>query len=321
MQRVGAPDVRSACELVRHDDRDVAQRRVPLTSASTPRPSSFGRLRSSRHQVGRGASACAPLPPQERERLDAVVHHARCAAQLRLAQRLARQLDVAGVVLHQQHARAPRGASVASVGHSPRLAGVGQRGRVERPRPRPARSAAQIRPAVPLDDLPADRQPDARALVLVARVQPLEDAKIRSAYCGSKPMPLSRTRHAPARRASRAAPRRRARRPAATSGAAELERVADQVLEQLPQLRRVGQHRRQRRPTSTRPPASSIARPGRAAPSRSDRVQVDAARTASPASPTRESASRSSISACMRSARRRPRSGCTRSASSSSLPP
>ena len=119
--------------------------------------------------------------------------------------------------------------------------------------------------------------------------------KIRSAYSASMPMPLSAHGELASRRRRRAAAiaHRAAARRRGTS------RVADQVLEQRRQQRPVALHRRAASPATIarRPPRARS--PGCAAPASSDLVEVDGS-TAASTRPTREKASRSLMSSCMR---------------------
>ena len=121
--------------------------------------------------------------------------------------------------------------------------------------------------------------------------------KIRSAYSASMPMPLSRTRTRHSSPSSLGADAR----PRGGAVAAELDRVADQVLEHGGEQRRLAAHASAAAPASTRRRASSIARREVVERlRRSDRRRGRPARTRPVVRPTREKASRSLISCCIR---------------------
>src|SRR5690242_16860233 len=86
-------------------------------------------------------------------------------------------------------------------------------------------------PAVPVDDLLADRQPDAGAGIFVAIVQALEHEEDALAVLRIEPDAVVRDAERP-----RAAVLARRDVHARGFGAAELERVGDQVLEELREL-------------------------------------------------------------------------------------
>src|SRR5579884_527116 len=243
----------SACELVRTTTGMRRSRSSDLMAARTSRPPSRGRLRSSRIRSGRGASANSPW---RRNRLSAasplVATLTWVAAR---APRSPSRISTTSPGLSStSRISTGRGSACALMGRkAPNLtspkrergpASLALRaGRRLTTRQGEIKRATLARlglgpdaAAVALDDLAADGQADAGAGVLLLRVQPLEDDEdalqvLRvdaDAVVTNPEQPL-------------AAPRRAAgadvdHRP---GGAAELQRVADQVLEQLHQLRRV----------------------------------------------------------------------------------
>jgi len=92
---------------------------------------------------------------------------------------------------------------------------------------------------VALHDALAHRQPDARPFVLVARVQAPEHLQDARGVRGRHPDAVVRHAHQPAV----VLPLRTDPHLGRHTGPRELERVADQVLEELAELRRVAVHR------------------------------------------------------------------------------
>ncbi len=205
------------------------------------------RARARRRTRPRGAGT--PAPPRRPRRRCSVLRT------LPSLQRLARQAHVAGVVLHQQDLDRLGPSDPRSCALLPR-APASVKKNVE---PSPGLRLDPDAAAVALDDLLADRQADAGARVLVAAVQALEDHEDALDVLRRRCRCRCRARedcHSPP---VAAAPRRGC---AAARPAAELDRVADQVLEQL---RRAAlssaSDRRAAGRASTAAPLSSIAAP------------------------------------------------------------
>ena len=93
----------SASEVVRTTTGMSASFASALTSASTSRPSFFGRFRSRRMMSGRGTPAYGAALVEEIQRRGAVLDHVETVADLGLLQGLLGQIDVAGVVFHQKN--------------------------------------------------------------------------------------------------------------------------------------------------------------------------------------------------------------------------
>ena len=121
---------------------------------------------------------------------------------LRVCERLPGQADVARVVLDQQDLDRRSRFSLAHHGRP----SLHRQGEVKRAIPGPGSDSTQMRPAVALDDLLADRQADAGARVLLAAVQPLEDARRCGRSTAGRCRCRCRARRTPTRRAF--APRR-----------------------------------------------------------------------------------------------------------------
>ena len=230
----------SALEVVSTTTGMRAQAGSALISASTSRPSLRGRLRSSRIRSGAARRRSRPrgagTPSPRRRRRRRAGGCAPCCA------------------------RTPRGMRTTSPGSSStsstsigfELSCVGcvlgrSGGSVKRKR-EPGSPSAGLEPdapAVVLDDLAAHREADAGARVARRGCRRWKMTKIRSAYSGSMPMPLSATAELASCSLVAARP---TRAPAARLVAAELDRVADQVLEHEPQ-----QRARRRRPSGSGP--------------------------------------------------------------------
>ena len=198
----------------------------PFTFASTWRPSTRGRLRSSSMRSGRGAPAMLALAMEELERLGAVAGHVQARRRVRgLLQRLLREAHVRRVVLDEEDV------DEASVAH----AGSVKRNTV----PPSFLGSTQIRPRCV-----------ATILAQTARPMPVPSCpaaarwngwKMRSACSAGTPMPLSAIdtsiRSPSIWRAETSTTRGRL--------GPELHRVRDEVLEQLAQLRGVAGDGRQ----------------------------------------------------------------------------
>ena len=166
------------------------------------------------------------------------------------------------------------------VGHGRQATGSVKRKTV----PPPSRLVDPDPPAVAFDDLAADREADAGALVGLALVQAAEHLEDLLAILGRDADAAvgDRDLRHPVRRRLGAHPHPRA------PVVAELQRVRDQVLQQLLELRAVAHHRRQRR--RSRPPRPPRRAPRRASaarrrpPSPARRARARPARCALPAS-------------------------------------
>ena len=283
----------SASEVVSTTTGMVRSSGSALTSSSTSRPSLRGRLRSSRIRSGRGASAKSPSRRRKAQRLDAVSDALAggCASCCRS--------NASSVISVSPGSSSTRRTSIGLSGVSVRDHGADRSsmtGNVKRKVvPVRAEVSNPDAAAVALDDLactsPGRCRCPGRPRWWCSR---WKITKMRSAYSGSMPMPLSRTENAHGRRPSLGRHVDRG-----GSLAAELERVADQVLEDLRQQRRLAQDRGQRIVRDPAP-ASSIGRRRLrqgASPQASSR---STGRAASPSRPTRENASRSLISCCIR---------------------
>ena len=261
-----------------------------LISASTSRPSSRGRLRSSRIRSGRGASAYlppraagTPAPPRRRS------PRAACWRSCVL-ERFPGHQDVARVVLDEQDSIVALGRFHVLGFRSPGRAGrvkqklVAGRDRACRARSRPPWYSTiflQIARPMPVPGY------------VVAGVQPLEDHEDPSAYSVR-----SRCRCRDTEQPLLVLPGARDTATRARSRPAELHRVADQVLEHC------GEQRRRPAPSAASPrlhwrSGSSIAA-AEVRQRRSARWRRRAVRSARAAGRPGAYASRSLISCCMR---------------------
>src|SRR5665213_1099213 len=194
MQVVAAQHVLLGLRGGEHDHRDAAQIGVALHFGQHLSAVQPGKVEIEQHEVRPRRLAVLRLTPQHGQGLGAVLRHRQVVADMSLAQRLARQPHVAGVVLHQQDLDRP-----------PVHVCVSIAGRVKRKvLPWPSADSTQMRP------------PWRSTIFLhTARPMPVPGYSSRLCsrlkiwnrflmYCGSMPMPLSRTpkRHS---RPSRAA--------------------------------------------------------------------------------------------------------------------
>ena len=243
----------SACEVVSTTTGIRRRSASFLISASTSRPSRRGRLRSSRTRSGRRRVGVLALPAQVRQRLRRRRRRRSagcgpCAPRTPPASSARRRVVLDEQDLDRLGQRCSRGAVHASA--LPR-AGMAwgferQRGRVNRSSVPAPRRVDPDPAAVVLDDLLADGEADAGARVGVAQ----------RAAAGRSRRPCRRTRarcrcRCPRTLISHSRRRRRLGALTCTAGAvraAELERVADQVLQQ----------RRQQRSLARRPSAAVV---------------------------------------------------------------
>src|SRR5881394_390729 len=224
----------SASELVRIKTGMQPSSGSFLISASTSRPPFLGMFRSSRISSGRGTPACFPC-----RRRNASVSSPSTAT-LKLSR--SRPSRKASRISHTSPGlSSPRSTSIGR-----RLSGllmVSFLSRLRRSRGKGeeecrATSKLRLHPdatAVPFDDLLADCEPDAGARVLRPCMEPLEELEDPLAVLGIDTDPVVADREDPLRLR---APRRDVH--PGGGGAAELDRVRDQVLEELDHLQALG---------------------------------------------------------------------------------
>src|SRR5437660_11390764 len=217
---------RSACDVVRMTTGMCRRRSSRLISSSTSRPSFLGRFRSSRIKSGFGTAAC--FPSRRRNARASTPSAATCRLFRTFASRSASRVRRASPGLSSTN-RISIGTPPASISG---LADCGQR---ERERRALARLGLDPDPAaVALHDLLADREADPGPGIIVLAVQPLEDDEdavevLRidaDAVVAHAEQPL-------------AVAALGANLDLRTGRSAELERVGDQVQEQVLELARV----------------------------------------------------------------------------------
>src|SRR3954454_9040920 len=209
----------SALEVVRTTtgiDRSAAS---PLTSASTSRPSLRGRLRSSRIRSGRS-------PPSRRNFIASTPSPTTCS-------RL-RTLLCSNASCMRTTSPGSSSTSRTTIGWLSLGWVIGRQSEAEAGARSAVLGVQPHAPAVVLDDLAAHGQADARALEARARVQALEDDEDPLVVLGVDPDAVVGHGEAPGAVVALGADR-----DARGLVAAELDRVADQVLEHQPQQRRV----------------------------------------------------------------------------------
>src|SRR5215475_3634530 len=223
-----------ACEVVRITTGMILSTGSALISASTSRPSTRGRLRSSRISPGRGASAYSPV---RRRNCSACSPSVTTCSTLRSL-----WCSNASLVI-----RTSPGSSSTSrtwtAWHSPwSVMGIprpGGQGEAEAGAGRDRR-VEPYAAAVVFDDLPAHGQADARSRVRRTVVQPLEDHENPVGVFGRDPDAVVAEREQPV--LSFPACRHR---DAGGLIPGELQRVAEQVLEHGSEQRGLAQHHRQ----------------------------------------------------------------------------
>ena len=102
MERVALQDVLLSFRCRQDDDRDRSQVFVFLDLAQDLPSILPGQVEVEKDNVGAGRPGVLVLASKEGHRLDPVVHDVKVVADLALAQSLARQAHVAGVVLDEQ---------------------------------------------------------------------------------------------------------------------------------------------------------------------------------------------------------------------------
>src|SRR5690606_25778613 len=238
----------SLCEVVRTTTGIRLSSSSALRSARTSRPSFLGMLRSRRMRSGRGRSANSPS--RRRKRRASSPSRATWRLLATFASRRASTVSVTSPGLSSTRRISMGRGVMLCINTFVEGEGVGGRGMV---REREVEGGAVAGfglvpdpPAVPLDDLLAHRQPDPRPLVLVAGVEALEDLKYPLAVLRGDPDPVVGHRELPAGFLSVLADVAHALGGDGDLGrvlAAELHRVADEVLQELAHLGLVGADR------------------------------------------------------------------------------